>query len=167
MPTIDELLGSFATSTDQCWLIGQLEGSVDQRVSDLFARILSDRVAEDILRIEVLKSFAIRKEVGANYERMAGIICSLLKECNDDLLVRQYAAMYAFCFADIPEVLATLEFVVQNAAENEDVRWNALGSLQTLAYKLEPRVLGFLESLAFHSKFGDSVSKTLERIQPQ
>src|SRR5690606_9466418 len=83
----------------------------------------------------------------------------------DDLLVRQYAAMYAGYFADVPEVLPTLEFIVQNAAENEDVRFNALGSLETLAYEREPRVLAFLEGLLTHPRFGRGVKTTLQRVQ--
>ncbi|MEW4564359.1 hypothetical protein AB1K70_17605 [Bremerella sp. JC770] len=133
MSEIDRLIHEFTdANADRCWIVSQLEESGDQRVLSLFLRTLADFKEEDVLRIEIMKSFVMRDDPAPNHTRIANTVVDVVTNDPDEL-VRQHAANALKGYTDVDGVLAVLESLVKNESEDIDVRHNALAAISTNA----------------------------------
>jgi hypothetical protein len=163
--TLIESVRQMSPATDaegwtQVRVIEALEDHVaDPRVWSLFVAVIADPAAYDIARIECIKilhlwppdSAAGRHEVGRT-------VAAVLRDDDDDYLVRQYAAMSLGPYAEDAVVLDALAHAVHHD-DDIDIRYNALASIEEAGRN--DRGIELLRQLADDPELGTAVTRKL------
>lgn len=161
---IDTLINAYTTADadSRIAIIETLSDSTDERVSSLFLTTLSDKSEDDFVRVEVLKNVPFHNYTLDNYQRFCTAICTLLRDNEEDDIVRQFAALALRSFVEGQGVLELLERIVRTSLEEISVRHNALSSIERNVNI--PSCQLSLKRLVDVPDLGRSAERTLKRI---
>lgn len=131
MRSVEELLNDLeSTDDDRRAIVENLADSSDERVLATWLKLLLNKSEEDIVRVEILKTLAFRRDDYPLRVQFSDALRELL-EHEDDILVRQYAALAIRRFiTNEGGLLDIAERVVANLDDDVDVRYNALDSIE-------------------------------------
>lgn len=123
----------------------------DDVVLPFFLSVVTDQDEDDLARIEILKLFDVRyKENNDENVVMSKALCKILKTKDDDVDVRNHAAIAASNYMDDSNVFSIVSKVLLDADEDNDMRWNAFAALKMLGKTTQSvRALKKLEDTAF------------------
>ena len=132
----------------------------DERILPFYLNVLADLGEYDLARIEILKILELRdRDDDQEDQRIGEVIAKVLKE-DPDFEVRQYAAMAAANYLDIPVVFESVRHAVEDSEEDLDVRINAM---KALAETGSPEGREILEGVQGNAAVGRYAKGMLER----
>lgn len=135
------------------------ESASDPRVVRFLASVATDEKEYDLARIEALKVFQVEKWNDPQARgRIVKAVRDVLTNCRD-VEVRNYAAMAAAEYGDIPEIYIALATILKDGKEESNLRWNTFAAIERLGSS--PPSIELLRSLFSDSEFKDPAIRVL------
>jgi hypothetical protein len=151
-------LGPSGESSDKVEAVLDLEPHLAHPAAEAFlVSLLRDHDEYDLARVEVCK--ALRASLSGALSRGYAEALLQVLQTEDDILVRQWAALGLLPFRHLPEVVQALVITVADSREDADVRHNALASLRGATICQTDRA--FLERVVSDNGIGVEVAKLL------
>jgi hypothetical protein len=136
---VDELIAAYRAavvddrgeSYGRCRIVGQLEDHLsDDRTLTFFLALVSDPQEHDLARVDALKILEVWEPDDRQTRQRVGLAIAAVLESEKDVLVRQWAAIAAGSYTDVPEVASAVTGVLLDRHVDLDVRYNCLAAIE-------------------------------------